>query len=119
MTETIQTALIGELRKVLKRLHFALEVMLVCARRYAAYPLSLRHIEETMQERGVFVNHATVHRRASKILPILALVFRRRKHPVGTSWRMDETYIKVAGQWKYLYCAVDNEGDTVDFRLTA
>jgi transposase-like protein len=119
MTETTQTAMIGELRKVLKRLHYPLEVMLVCARWYAAYPLSLRHIEEIMQERGVFVDHATAHRWALKILPILALVFRRRKRPVGTSWRMDEAYIKVAGQWKYLYRAVDKEGDTVDFLLTA
>ena len=84
-----------------------------------AYPLSLRHIEEMMQERGVFVDHATVHRWAFKIMPILAVVFRRRKRPVGTSWRMDETYIKVAGQWKYLYRAVDRAGDTVDFLLTA
>jgi putative transposase len=54
-----------------------------------------------------------------KILPVLALVFRRRKRPVGTGWRMDETYINVAGQWKYLYRAVDKTGDTVDFLLTA
>ena len=114
MTTTTQTVMIGELRKVLKRLHYPLEVMLVCARWYAAYPLSLRHIEEMMQERGVFVDHATVHRGALKILPILALVFRRRTRPVGTSWRMDETYIKVAGQWKYLYHAVDKAGDGVD-----
>ena len=65
------------------------------------------------------MDHATVHRWALKILPILALVFRRRKRPVGTSWRMDEPYIKVAGQWKYLYRAVDKTGDTVDFLLTA
>ena len=109
----------SELRKVLKRLHYPLEVMLVCARWYAAYPLSLRHIEEMMHERGVFVDHLTVHRWALKILPVLALVFRRRKRPVGTSWRLDETYIKVAGQWKYLYRAVDKVGDTVDFLLTA
>jgi putative transposase len=50
---------------------------------------------------------------------VLAAVFRRRKHPVGKSWRMDETYIKVAGEWKYLYRAVDRDGDTVDFLLTA
>ena len=101
------------LRKVLKRLHYPLEVMLVCVRWYVAYPLSLRHIEEMMQERGVFVDHATVHRWAIRMLPVLAAVFRRRKRPVGLSWRMDETYIKVAGQWKYLYRAVDREGDTV------
>ena len=53
------------------------------------------------------------------MVPVLAAVFRRRKHPVGKSWRMDETYIKVAGHWKYLYRAVDRAGDTVDFLLTA
>jgi transposase-like protein len=72
-----------------------------------------------MQERGVFVDHSTVHRWALKILPVMALIFRHRKRPVGTSWRMDETYIKVAGHWKYLYRAVDKSGDTVDFLLTA
>ena len=107
------------LRKVLKRLHYPLEVMLICVRWYVAYPLSLRHIEEMMQERGVFVDHATVRRWAVKMVPVLAAVFRRRKHPVGRSWQMDETYIKVAGEWKYLYRAVDREGDTVDFLLTA
>ena len=111
--------MIEALRKVIKRLHYPLEVMLVCVRWYAAYPLSLRHIEEMMAERGVFVDHATVHRWALKILPVLAAVFRRRKRSVGTSWRMDETYIKVAGQWKYLYRAVDRDGDTIDFLLRA
>ena len=72
-----------------------------------------------MQERGVFADYSTVHRWALKILPVMALIFRRRKRPVGTSWRMDETYIKVAGQWKYLYRAVDKLGQTVDFLLTA
>lgn len=50
---------------------------------------------------------------------VMAVIFRRRKRPAGTSWRMDETCIKVAGQWKYLYRAVDKGGDTVDFHLTA
>lgn len=62
------------LRKVLKRLH---------------YPLILRHVEEMMQERGVSVDHSSVHRWAIKMLPVLAAVFRRRKRPVGGSWRMD------------------------------
>ena len=107
------------LRKVLKRLHYPLEVMLVCVRWYAAYPLSLRHLEEMMAERGVEVDHSTVHRWAIKILPVLAAVLRRRKRPVGASWRMDETYVLVRGQWKYLYRAVDKAGATVDFLLRA
>jgi transposase-like protein len=119
MQDMTETAMIPELRKVLKRLHYPVEVMLVCARWYAAYPSSFRHLEEMKQERGVFVDHSTVHRWALNILPIMAHIFRRRKRPVGTSWRMDETYIKVAGQWKYLYRAVDKSGDTVDFQHTA
>ncbi|MEB0060220.1 IS6 family transposase, partial [Variovorax sp. LG9.2] len=65
-------AMIKALRKVIKRAHYPLEVMLTCVRWYAAYPLSLRHIEEIMAERGVVVDHATVHRWAIKILPVLA-----------------------------------------------
>jgi transposase-like protein len=107
------------LRKVLKRLHYPLEVMLTCVRWYVATPLSLRHIEELMHEHGVFVDHTTIHRWALKILPVLAAAFRRRKRPVGGSWRMDETYVLVGGQWKYLYRAVDRDGATVDFLLTA
>jgi transposase-like protein len=106
-------------RKVLKRLHYPLEVILTCVRWYVAYPLSLRNLEEMMAERGVAVDHATMHRWALKIVPVLAKVFRGRKRPVGSSWRVDETYIKVAGQWKYLYRAVDRLGCTVDFLLTA
>lgn len=53
---------------------------------------------EMMQEHGVFVDHSTVNRWAIKMLPVLEVVFRKRKRPVGGSWRMDETYIKVAGQ---------------------
>ena len=107
------------LRCVFMRLHYPIEVILVCVRWYVAYPLSLRHLEEMMSERGITVDHSTIHRWAIKMLPALAAICRRRKRPVGTSWRMDGTYIKVAGQWKYLYRAVDKTGDTVDFLLRA
>ena len=83
---------------MIQRLHYPLEVMLVCVRWYAACPLRLRHIEVMMAERGVVVDHATVHRWAIKILPVLTAVLRPQKRPTGPSWRMDETYIKVAGQ---------------------
>jgi transposase-like protein len=107
------------LRKVLKRLHYPLDVMLTCVRWYVAYPLSLRHVEQMMAERGVEVDHSTVHRWAIKIVPILTAALRRHKRPVGSSWRMDETYIKVHGKWVYLYRAVDKAGDTIDFLLRA
>ena len=106
-------------RQVLKRLHYPIEVMLVCVRWYAAYPLSLRQIEEMMAERGVVVDHATIHRWSIKMLPVLAAVFCRRKRTVGASWRMDETYVKISGEWKYLRRAVDRAGDTIDFPLRA
>ena len=107
------------LRRAIDQPHYPLEVMVVCAHWYADYPSSFRHLQKMMQERGVFVDHATVHRWAQKILPIMAMPIRRRKLPVGRNWRMDETCIEVAGQWKCLYRAVDKAGDTVDFLLTA
>ena len=85
------------LRRAFKRLHFPVEIILTCVRWYVAYPLSLRQLQEMMAERGVEVDHSTIHRWAIKMLPVLAAVCRRRKRPVGRSWRMDETYIKVAG----------------------
>lgn len=105
--------------RVLKRLHYPLDVILTCVRWYVAYPLSLRHLEEMMSERGISVDHSTEHRWAMKLLPVLEKVFLFRKRSVGKSWRMDETYIKVKGQWKYLYRAVDKDGSTVDFLLRA
>ena len=102
-----------------KGMRFPIDVILVCLRWYAAYPLSYRHLEEMMQERGVFVDYSSINRWAIRFLPLLEKVFRKHKRPVGVSWRMDETYIKVKGQWKYLYRAVDKAGKTVDFLLTA
>jgi putative transposase len=99
--------------------HFEREVILWGLRWYVAYPISYRQLEEMMQERGVEVDHSTLNRWARKYVPLLDQQFRARKRPVGVSWRMDETYVRVKGAWKYLYRAVDKASATVDFLLTA
>lgn len=86
---------------------------------YIAYPLSYRHVEELMEERGVGLDHATVNRWVVKYSPVLEAKFRKYKKPVGKSWCMDETYIKIKGEWVYYYRAVDKEGQTIDFFLSA
>ena len=101
-----------------KGAHFPKEIILTGVRWYVAYPLSYRHVEELMEERGVAVDHATIQRWVVKYSPLLEEVFHRRKRSVWVSWRMDETYIKVKGQWRYLYRAVDKHGQTIDFLLT-
>src|SRR5947209_16275814 len=78
-----------------KGAHFPKEIILTGVRWYVAYPLSTRHVEELMQERGVSVDHATINRWVLKYSPQLEEMFHRRKRPVWISWHMDETYIKV------------------------
>ncbi len=101
-----------------KDAHFPQDIILMGVRWYVAYPLSYRHVEELMEERGVPVDHATIQRWVVKYSPQLEEAFHRRKRPVWVSWRMDETYIRVKGQWYYLYRAVDKTGQTIDFLLT-
>jgi transposase-like protein len=95
--------------------HFDRSVILLCAPWYLAYGLSLRNLEEMMAERGISVDHATVHRWVIRYSPELLARFNRRKRSVSRKWHVDETYIKVRGQWKYLYRAIDSHGDTVEF----
>jgi len=101
-----------------KGAHFPPEVILMGVRWYVAYPLSTRHVEALMAERGVEVDHSTINRWVIKYSPQLEEAVHRRKRPVWVSWRMDETYIRVKGAWKYLYRAVDKYGETIDFLLT-
>ena len=82
------------------------------------FSLSYRDVEELLSIRGIKVDHATIQRWVFKFTPLVEQQFRKRKKSVGKRWRMDETYIKVKGQWKYLYRAVDKQGNTVDFLLT-
>src|SRR4030095_10871662 len=102
-----------------KGAHFPQDIILLGVRWYGAYPLSYRHVEELMEERGVPIDHATIQRWVVKYSPQLEEAFHRRKRPVWVSWRMDETDIQVKGQWRYLYRAVDKTGQTIDFLLTA
>ena len=101
-----------------KGAHFPQDIILTGVRWYVAYPLSTRQVEELMAERGVYVDHATINRWVIKYSPQLEEEFHRRKQPVWVSWRMDETYIRVKGEWYYLYRAVDKRGQTIDFLLT-
>jgi putative transposase len=101
-----------------KGAHFPQDIILMGVRWYVAYPLSTRHVEELMLERGVHVDHSTINRWVVKYSPQLEAAFHRRKRSVWVSWRMDETYIKVKGQWYDLYRAVDKQGQTIDFLLT-
>ncbi|MER8874490.1 IS6 family transposase [Mesorhizobium sp. M0814] len=95
--------------------HFEPSVILLCVRWYLAYNLSLRELEEMMAERGLKVDPSTVHRWVAHFSPQLLERFNRRKRAVGSKSHLDETYIKVRGQWMYLYRAIDSLGDTVEF----
>jgi putative transposase len=97
---------------------FEKEIILWGVRWYVAYPISYRQLEEMMEERGVLVDHSTLNRWVIKYAPEFEKQFRRRQRPVGRSWRVDETYVKIKGNWAYLYRAVDKEGYTIDFLLT-
>lgn len=107
------------IQKAFKRLHYPIDVIAQCVRWYLAYSLSLRNLEEIMTERGIVVDYSTLHRWVIRLVPLLDKAFRRHKCRVGRRWRMDETYIKIKGQWNYLYRAVDTDGQTIDFLLTA
>jgi transposase-like protein len=99
--------------------HFQKDMILQSIRWYLAYSLSYRDIQELMQERGFSVDHSTINRWVIHYSPQLEAAFRRKKKRSGNRWRIDESYIKVKGQWKYYYRAVDKQGNTLDFLLSA
>jgi transposase-like protein len=99
--------------------HHQQDIILQCVRWYVAYSLSYRDLEELMQERGYVVDHSTIQRWVEHYAPRIEKVFRMNKKRIGNRWRLDETYIKVKGEWKYLYRAVDKLSNTIDFLLTA
>jgi transposase-like protein len=98
--------------------HFEDIVIILCVRWYLRYSLSYRDLEEMMAERGVEVDHVTIWRWVQHYAPLLNQRLRGEIRRPNASWRVDETYIKVAGTWTYLYRAVDSAGDTIDFMLS-
>ena len=99
--------------------HFLPEIILLNVRWYCRYALSYRDLEEMMAERGIEVDHSTINRWVLKYAPELDKRIRPHLKQTNDSWRVDETYIKVKGRWKYLYRAVDSLGNTLDFLLCA
>ena len=99
--------------------HFQKDVILLNVRWYLKYPLSYRNLEEIMLERGLKVDHSTIGRWVLTYSPEIDKRTRHHLKLTNDSWKVDETYIKVNGDWKYLYRAVDSEGNTLDFMLNA
>jgi transposase-like protein len=99
--------------------HFDQQVIILCVRWYLSYKLSSRDLVEMMNERGIELAHTTILRWVQRYIPEFEKRWSRYARSVGGSWRCDETYINVKGRWTYLYRAVDKQGRTVDFLLTA
>lgn len=98
--------------------HFQDVIIILCVRWYLRDSLSYRDLEEMMMERGLSVDHVSIWRWVQRYVPILnQRLGRERRHP-NRSWRVDETYVRVAGNWLYLYRAVNSTGDTIDFMLS-
>lgn len=100
-----------------KGVHYPKSVILHAVFFYVRYAVSYRDLEEILAERGVTVDHATLNRWVVKFAPQIAAQAQAKKRPTASSWRMDETYIKVKGRWTYLYRTVDRDGQTLDFLL--
>jgi transposase-like protein len=93
---------------------FPPEVIVLAVRWYLRFGLSYRDVEELLVERGVQVDHVTVYRWVLRFTPLLAEAARPCRHVVGDQWQVDETYVKVAGQWRYVYRAIDQFGQVID-----
>src|SRR5215203_2489086 len=99
--------------------HFEPEMIILCVRRYLRFCLSYRNVEELMAERNLHVDHVTIWRWVQRYAPELNRRCRPEVRRTNRSWRVDETYLRVAGKWTYLYRAVDSTGATIDFLLSA
>jgi len=99
--------------------HFQAEIIVLCVRWYLRFGLSFRNLEELMAERNLIVDHVTIWRWVQRYAPELNRRCRPELQMTNRSWRVDETYLRVAGKWTYLYRAVDSTGATIDFLLSA
>jgi transposase-like protein len=86
----------------------------LAVRWYLRFGLSYRDVEELLAERGAEVDHVTVYRWVLRFTPLLAEAARPCRHAVGDRWFVDETYVKVAGRWRYVYRAIDQFGQVID-----
>ena len=93
---------------------FPPDVIVVAVRWYLRYGLSYRDVEELLAERGIEVDHVTVYRWVQRFTPLLIDAARPCRHAPGDRWFADETYVKVAGRWVYLYQAIDQHGQVID-----
>ncbi|OFD83991.1 Integrase catalytic region [Bacillus mycoides] len=107
-----------EQENVFKWKHYQPDIILLTVRWYLRYNLSFRDLVEMMEERGLSISHTTIMRWVHQYGPELDKRIRRHLKQTSDSWRVDETYIKVKGQWMYLYRAVDSKGNTIDFHLS-
>lgn len=103
---------------IFKGLSFPKEIVIHSVYLKIGFSLSYRDIEEILLSRGISVDHSTIQRWVVKFTPYLEKSFRKKKKRVGSSWRCDETYIKVNGKWMYYYRAVDKYGEIIDFYLS-
>jgi len=115
----IMTKMTATEAELFKGRHFDQQVIILCVRWYLSYKLSSRDLVDMMGERGIELAHTTLLRWVQRYVPEFEKRWSRYARSVGGSWRCDETYIKVKGEWTYLYRAVDKQGRTVDFLLTA
>jgi transposase-like protein len=94
-------------------------VIVLAVRRYLRFSLSYRDVEELLAERGIEVDHVTIYRWMLRFTPLEAGAARPCRHAVGDRWQVDETYVKVAGHWRYVYRAIDQFGQVIDVFVSA